>query len=78
MDYNIIVGVNQMCDQGHGDVFKSENCLVKELEIGKTIIKGTKTLKNVYILEGINEQCFLSKIKESWLWHKTLGHLSFS
>ena len=31
---------------------------------------------NVYILENEN-QCYLSMVDESWLWHRRLGHLNF-
>jgi len=50
---------------------------VKELGKGKTIIKGTITLGNVYILGGKGHH-FLSKFEENWLWPKILGHLILS
>ena len=31
---------------------------------------------NVYILENEN-QCYLSMVDESWLWHRRMGHLNF-
>lgn len=48
----------QMCDQVHEVVFSSKNFLVKKLRIGNIIINETRTPKNLYILEGRNEQLF--------------------
>ena len=31
---------------------------------------------NVYILENEN-QCYLSMVDESWLWHKMMVHINF-
>ena len=44
-----LLSVSQMYDQG---------------DIGKTIIKGTRTLINLYILKGGQEQCYLGKAEE--------------
>ena len=54
-----------MCDQGNEVVFRSEECVVRELDTGKTIIKGTRTPSNMYILKGGQEQCYLGKEKEN-------------
>ena len=33
---------------------------------------------NIYVLNSVkNEKCYLSKVDESWLWHRRLGHLHF-
>eukprot|EP00253_Pinus_taeda_P026172 PITA_26172 len=45
---------------------------------GKTVIKGIRTPNNLYILKEGQQQCYLSKNDEHWLWHRRLGHLSFS
>ena len=42
------------------------------------MIKGTRTPNNLYILKGGQQQCYLRKNDENWLWHRRLGHLSFS
>eukprot|EP00253_Pinus_taeda_P003057 PITA_03057 len=73
-----LLSVSQMCDQGNEEVFGSNGCVVRELDTGETMIKGTRTQNNLYILKGGQQQCYLSKNDESWLWHKRLGHLSFS
>ena len=67
-----------MCDQGNEVVFRSNRCVVRELDIGKTVIKGTRTPNNLYILKVGQQQLYLRKIDENQLWHKRLGHLSFS
>ena len=47
-------------------------------DIGKTVIKGTITPRNLYVLKGGQTQCYLRKYSENWLWHRRLGNLSFS
>lgn len=73
-----LLSVSQMCDQGNEMVFRSQECVVCELDTRKTIIKGTRTLSNLYILKGGQEQWYLGKPEENWLWHRRLGHLCFS
>eukprot|EP00253_Pinus_taeda_P029829 PITA_29829 len=73
-----LLSVSQMCDQGNEKVFRSNRCVVCELDIGETMIKGTRTPNNLYILKGGQEQCYLRKSDENRLWHRRLGHLSFS
>ena len=31
----------------------------------------------MYVLKEEQEECYLRKYHESWLWHRKLGHLSF-
>jgi len=73
-----LVSFSQMCDQGNEVVFRSKECVVCELDTGNTIMKGTRTPSNLYILKDGQEQCYLGKAEENWLWHRRLGHLSFS
>lgn len=67
-----------MCDQGHEIIFRSPECVVKEMDIGEAIIKAIRTMNNVYVLEGDNENYYFRKIEEIWMWHKRLGNLSFN
>ena len=67
-----------MCDQGNEFVFSSKECVWRQLDTGKMIIKGTRTPSNLYILKGCKEQCYLGKYSENLLWKIILGHLSFS
>jgi len=73
-----LLSVSQMCDQGTEVIFRSNGCSVRDLDIGKTVIKGIRTPNNLYIFEEGQQQCYLSKNDEHWLWHWRLGHLSFS
>lgn len=47
-----LLSVSQMCDQGNEVVFRSNGCVVCELDTRETLIKGTRTPNNLYILEG--------------------------
>lgn len=49
-----LLSVSQIYDEGHEVIFRSNNYVVRNLDIDKTIIKGTKTLGNVYILDVRN------------------------
>eukprot|EP00253_Pinus_taeda_P032501 PITA_32501 len=51
-----LLSVSQMCDQGNEVVFQSNGCVVHELDTGETMIKGTRTPKNLYILKGGQQQ----------------------
>eukprot|EP00253_Pinus_taeda_P012822 PITA_12822 len=73
-----LLSVSQMCDQGTEVIFRSNGCIVREVDTGKTMIRGIRTPNNLYVLKGEHQQCYLSKNDEHWLWHKRLGHLSFS
>ena len=50
-----------MCDQGNEVVFSSKECVVHELDTGKTVIKGTRTPRNMYVLKGCKKQFYLGK-----------------
>eukprot|EP00253_Pinus_taeda_P022209 PITA_22209 len=73
-----LLSVSQMCDQRTEVIFRSNGCLVRDLDTGKKVIKGKRTPNNLYIFEEGQQQCYLSKDDEHWLWHRSLGHLSFS
>ena len=73
-----LLSVSQMCDEGTKVIFQSNGCSVCDLDIGETVIKGIRTRNNLYIFKEGQQQCYLSKNDEHWLWHQRLGHLSFS
>jgi len=73
-----LLSVSQMCDQGTEVIFRSNGCCVRDLDTGETMIKGRRTPNNLYIFEERQQQCYLRKDEEHWLWHRRLGHLSFS
>eukprot|EP00253_Pinus_taeda_P032557 PITA_32557 len=72
-----LLSVSQMCDNGAKVIFRSDGCRVHDLDTGRTVIKGKRTPNNLYIFEEGEQQCYLSKNDEHWLWHRRLGHLSF-
>jgi len=53
-----------MCDQGKEVIFRSNGCVVRELDTGETMIKGIRTPNNFYILKGKKQQCYLRKNDE--------------
>ena len=59
-----LLSVSQMCDQGNEVIFRSNGCIVCELDIGEIVIKGTRTPNNLYILKGGQQQSYLSKNDE--------------
>jgi len=59
-----VLSVSQMCDQGNELVFRSNGCVVCEIDIGETMIKGTRTPDNLYILKRGQQQCYLRKNDE--------------
>ena len=73
-----LLRVSQMCDQGTEVIFRSNGCSVRDLDTGERVIKGIRTPNNLYIFKEGQHQCYLSKNDEHWLWHRRLGHLSFS
>ena len=60
-----LLSVSQMCDQGNEVVFWSKQCVVHELDTWNTIIKGTRTPRNMYILKGGQENFYLGKVEET-------------
>eukprot|EP00253_Pinus_taeda_P027337 PITA_27337 len=56
-----LLSVSQMCDQGNEVVFRSNGCVVCELDIGETLTKGVRTPNNLYILKEGQKQTYLSK-----------------
>ena len=42
LNHNLL-SVSQMCDKGNEVVFSSKECVVREHDIGKSVIKGTRT-----------------------------------
>ena len=42
-----LLSVSKMCDQGNEVVFRSNGCVVRELDIGETMIKGKRTPNNL-------------------------------
>ena len=60
-----LLSVSQICDQGNEVVFSSKEFVVRELDTGKMVIKGTRTPRNLYILKGGQEKFYLGKSIEN-------------
>jgi hypothetical protein len=77
MKHNLL-GVSQMCDQGHKFTFNSQKCEITREGSGKLVGTAARTSNNIYVLSEIgNEKCCLGKEDESWLWHKRMCHMHF-
>jgi len=63
LNHNLL-SVSQMCDQGTEVIFRSNGCSVRDLDTGKTVIKGRRTPNNLYIFEEGQQQYYLSKNDE--------------
>ena len=72
-----LLSVSQMCDKGCEVLFRAQDCEVRSSTTRKTLLKGVRTVSNVYIVKEEDEACHLRKLEESWLWHRRLGHLNF-
>jgi len=46
-----LLSVSQMCDQINEVMFRSKECVVRQLDTGNNIMKGTRTPSNLYILD---------------------------
>ena len=71
-----LLSVSQTCDQGHICTFDSEKCEIRKRDSGRLVGIAVRNSSNVYILEN-EDQCYMSMIDESCLWHKRMGHLNF-
>ena len=64
-----LLSVSQTLDQGHICIFDSEKCEMRKKDSGRVVGLAIRNSNNVYILENEN-QCYLSMVDESWLWHR--------
>eukprot|EP00253_Pinus_taeda_P035402 PITA_35402 len=62
----------------NNDEDERDGCSVRDLDTGRIVTKGRRTPNNLYIFEEGEQQCYLSKNDEHWLWYRRLGHLRFS
>eukprot|EP00253_Pinus_taeda_P030036 PITA_30036 len=67
-----LLSVSQMCDNGTEVIFQSDGCSVRDLDTGRTVNKGKRNPNNLYIFEEGQQQCYLSKDDEHWLWHQRM------
>ncbi len=77
-----LLSISQLCDKGNKVNFESNTCHIVNPKTGELICEGTRH-NNVYItyLSQIpqNSALCLSVVEDDqWLWHKRLGHVSFT
>ena len=49
-----------------------------KVDTHKVVGTAIRNKNNIYVLNSVkSERCYLSKVDESWLWHRRLGHLHF-
>ena len=71
-----LLSVSQTYDQGHICIFDSKKCEIKRKDSRKLVGTAVRNPSNVYILEN-KEQCYMSRIDESFLCHRRIRHLNF-
>ena len=82
-----LLSVSQSTDKGNLVIFDSEECLIVKKDLISINDLKTKALfraprdGNCYTLNfssntSISENCFVSNLNESWLWHKRLAHVN--
>ena len=57
-------------------IFDSKKCEIGRKDLEKLVGSAMRTPSNVYILEN-EEQCYMSQVDESLLWHRRMRHLKF-
>ena len=73
-----LLSVSQTCDQGHIVISDSQKCEIRREDSGKLVVVEPTTSSDVYILEiKQEEKCYIGQVDESWLWQRTMGHISF-
>ena len=68
-----LLSVSQLCDKGYLVSFDSHKCVIENEHIGYRT-------NNVYMIDlnqkQTNNQCFLSKDDDPWLWHRRIAHIN--
>jgi len=78
MKHNLL-GVSQICDQGHTLSFDSRKCEIRSEKYGRLVSTTLMTPNNIYILDKVKgEKCCMGQIDQSWPWHRRMGHINFS
>lgn len=67
-----------MCNRGYGVIYRAQYCEIRSSTKGNIFTRGIRTENNVYVLKEDNEECYLGKQDECWLWHRRLGKLNFN
>ena len=81
LNYNLL-SISQLCDKGHRVIFEFNKCKIVDILSNKVKFVGQR-INDVYIIDlncsKTENMCLMAnKNTVSWLWHKKLGHASFS
>lgn len=76
MKHNLL-SVSQICDRGYDVLLRAQDCEIRSTTTRNVLPKGHWIENNVYILKEDNEECYINKQDESWLWHRIFWHLNF-
>ena len=81
LNYNLL-SISQLCDKGYKVMFETNFCAILDKLSNEMKFIG-KRLNNVYVIDFDNEMdsdlCLVANNDENtWLWHRRLGHASFS
>ena len=74
-----LLSVSQLCDKGYLVSFDSQKCVIEHKHDTNIKHIGFR-VNNVYMIDLSqkldNNQCFLSKDDDPWLWHKRIAHIN--
>ena len=81
LNYNLL-SISQLCDKGNKVIFETAKCEVIDAKTNEVKFEGQR-LNNLYIIDLKNTEnrnlCLVAnKSNPAWLWHRRLGHASFS
>ena len=74
-----LLSISQLCDKGYKMIFGKDKVEAFN-ESGENLFEGFQK-KNIYMIELAKvetKSCFLTLHDNVFLWHKKLGHVSFS
>ena len=75
-----LISISQLCDNGFKVTFCANKCSIEKIDNDQVHFEGYRR-RNVYKInlddfKSSNEVCLYSSNKDSWLWHRKLGHAS--
>ncbi|KAA0067336.1 gag-pol polyprotein [Cucumis melo var. makuwa] len=71
-----LISVGQLCDQGYSVNFNNTGCVVTD-KSNQVFMSGRRETDNCYHWSSNGSNiCHLTKVDQTWLWHRKLGHIS--
>lgn len=65
-----------MCSKCFKLVLQDNTCEIRK-GFGTIVVAGRRTHGNIYHFKGVDGQCLVSKVCDSWIWHWRMGHVKF-